>query len=87
MMFSHQKGSFLVQHIYRKRHQEGQKYKNLQYEIRFKKSDTHFELIQIEVQCYKNYFEIFLPQKVGAFGSYIEKEPQRPRPKLKKCVY
>ena len=29
----------------------------------------------------------FLPQKAGAFGKYIEKEPQRPRPKLKKYVY
>ena len=28
-----------------------------------------FELIQIEVQCSKNYFKIFLPQEAGAFGS------------------
>ena len=28
-----------------------------------------FELIQIEVQCSKNYFKIFLPQEAGDFGS------------------
>ena len=27
-----------------------------------------FELIQIEVQCSKNYFKIFLSQEVRAFG-------------------
>ena len=48
----------------------------------------HFcELIQIEVQCSKSYFNIFLPQEHGAFGNNIEKEPQNPRPKLKKYVY
>ena len=49
--------------------------------------DTLFELIQIEVQCSKNYFKYFLPQKAGAFGKNIEKKPQKPRPKLKKEVY
>ena len=29
----------------------------------------------------------FLPQEVGAFRNNIEKEPQKLRPKLKKCVY
>ena len=49
--------------------------------------DTLFELIQIEVQCSKNYFKYFLPQKAGAFGKNIEKKPQKPLPKLKKEVY
>ena len=46
-----------------------------------------FELIQIEVQCSKNYFKFFLPKEAGAFGNNIEKEPQKPRQKLKKYVY
>ena len=46
-----------------------------------------FELIQIEVQCSKNYFKIFLLQETEAFGSNIEKEPQKSHPKLKDlCV-
>ena len=49
--------------------------------------DILFEAIQIEVQCSKNYYKIFLPQEVGAFGNYIEKEPQKPRTKMKKPVY
>ena len=43
--------------------------------------------MQIEVQCSKNCYKIFLPQEVGAFGNYIEKEPQKPRTKMKKHVY
>ena len=43
--------------------------------------------MQIEVQCSKNYFKIFLTQEAGAFGNNIEKEPQKPCPKLKKYVY
>ena len=31
-------------------------------------------------------FNFFLPQEAGAFGNNSEKEPQKPRPKLKKCV-
>ena len=27
--------------------------------------------------------QFFLPQEAGAFGNNIEKEPQKPRPKLK----
>ena len=46
-----------------------------------------FELIQIEVQCSKNYFKFLLPKKDGDFGNNIEKELQKPRPKLKKYVY
>ena len=45
-------------------------------------SDTVFKLIQIELQCNKNYFKIFLPQEAGVFGNNIKKE--KPRPKLKK---
>ena len=30
---------------------------------------------------------MFLSQEAGAFGKNIEKEPQKPRPKLKKKVY
>ena len=50
---------------------------------------THaFELKQIELQCWKNYFTIFLPQEASrAFGNNTEKEPQKPRPKLKKYVH
>lgn len=29
----------------------------------------------------------FLPQEVGAFGNNLEKEPQKPHPKLQKYVY
>ena len=32
-------------------------------------------------------FQTFLPQETGTFGNNIEKEPQKPRPKLKKYVY
>ena len=28
-------------------------------------------------------FNFFLPQEAGAFGNNLEKEPQKPRPKLK----
>ena len=35
----------------------------------------------------QNYFKIFLPQEAGAFGNYIEKEPEKPHTKLKKYVY
>ena len=47
------------------------------------------KLIQKEVQyeCSKNYFKIFLLQEAGAFGNNIENEPQESRPKLKKYVY
>ena len=41
-----------------------------------------FQLIQIEVQCSKNYFKIFLSQEAGAFGNDIEKEPQKSHTKL-----
>ena len=49
--------------------------------------DTLFELIQIEAQCSKNYFKFLLPQETGAFGNNIEKEPQKPRPKLNNYVH
>ena len=49
--------------------------------------DTLFEFIQTEVQCSKNYFKKFLPQEAGAFGNNVEKEPQKPCPKLKRYVY
>ena len=38
------------------------------------------------MQCSKNYFKIFLPQEAGAFRNNLEKELQKPRPKLKKYV-
>ena len=44
-----------------------------------------FEFIQIETQCIKNYFKIFLSQKVGASGK-TETEPQKPHPKLKNSI-
>ena len=40
--------------------------------------DTFFELIQIEVQCSKNYFKIYLPQEAGAFGNNM--------PSIKNCA-
>ena len=35
----------------------------------------------------QNLFQNFLPQEAAAFGNKVEKEPQKPRPKLKKYVY
>ena len=35
------------------------------------------------MQCSKNYFKFFLSQEAGASGKNIEKERQKPRPKLK----
>ena len=46
-----------------------------------------FELIQVEVQCHKNYFKNFLPQEPGAFENKIEKELQKPLTELKKKMY
>ena len=43
--------------------------------------------MQKEVQCSKNYLKIFLPKEAGAFGNNIEREPQKPYPKLKKYVH
>ena len=45
-----------------------------------------FELIEIEVQCSKNYLKMFLSQEAGASGNNIEKEPQKPLPILKKYI-
>ena len=39
-----------------------------------------FELIQMQQKL----FQFFLPQEAWAFENNIEKEPQKPRPKLKK---
>ena len=43
--------------------------------------------MQIEEQCSKNYYKVFLPQEAAAFENNIEKETQEARPKLKKYVY
>ena len=48
--------------------------------------DKLFELIQIEVQCSKSYFKMFLSQENAASEKNIEKESQKPRPKLQKYV-
>ena len=48
--------------------------------------ETLFELMQIQVQCSKNYLKICLPKEAGAFRNNIEKKPQKPSPKLKKYV-
>ena len=48
--------------------------------------ETLFELIQIEVQCSKNYLKIFLPQEAGAFRNNLEKKPLNSGPKLKKVL-
>ena len=46
-----------------------------------------FELIKIEVQCSKNCFKNVLAQEAGVFGNNIEKELQKPCPKLKNmCI-
>ena len=42
-----------------------------------------FELIQIEVQCSKNYFKIFLPQEAEVFGNKI-KRTAKTTPKIEK---
>ena len=41
----------------------------------FKNLKHIFKLIQIEVQCIKNYSKIFLSQEDRAPGNNIEKEP------------
>ena len=47
------------------------------------KSETLFELMQIEVQCSKKN----LRQETGAFGNKIEIEKEKPHPELKKiCI-
>ena len=45
------------------------------------------EVIEIEVQCSKNYFKFFLSQAAGAAGNNKEKKQQKPSPKLKKYKY
>ena len=42
--------------------------------------------MQIQVRCSKNCFKFALPQEAAASENNIEKEPQKPRPKLKKYV-
>ena len=56
----------------------------MQFEITFYKSEILFELIQIEVQCSKNYSK---RQEAETFGNNIKEELQKPHPKLKKYVY
>ena len=46
-----------------------------------------FWAIWIEVQCSKNYFKNFLLQEAGASRNNIEKEQQKPHPKLKKYIW
>ena len=46
-----------------------------------------FELLQIEVQCSKNYFKILLPQEGGTFGKNRKKNRKSHRPNLKKYLY
>ena len=41
----------------------------------------------MKVQYSKNYFKFFLTQEAEAFGNNIEKEPQKPPPRLTKYVY
>ena len=45
--------------------------------------DILFKLIQIEVQCCKNYFKISLSQEFGASRNNLEKEPHKPHPNWK----
>ena len=45
--------------------------------------DILFKLIQIEVQCCKNYFKISLSQEFGASRNNIGKEPHKPHPNWK----
>ena len=49
----------------------------------FKNLRHNFELINIEVQCSKKQFKIFLQLEAGALGKNAGKEPQKPHPKLK----
>ena len=48
--------------------------------------DTLFEIIQTEISCSKIYFNFLLTRKAGASRNNIEKEPQKPWPKLKKYI-
>ena len=41
----------------------------------------------MKVQCSKIYFKILLSQEAGTSENNIEKEPQKPRPILKKYIY
>ena len=43
--------------------------------------------MQLEVKCSKSYFKISLSQEAGTSGNNVEKELQKPRPKLKKYRY
>ena len=45
------------------------------------------ELIQIKVKMQQNFFQIFLSQEAGASGGNIEKELQKPWPKLREKTY
>ena len=45
-------------------------------------------LTEVEAKYSEKYFKISLLQEAGASGENIgEKEPQKPRPKLKKYIY
>ena len=53
----------------------------------FKTLRHYFQLIEIEVQCSKNYFKISLSQEAGASKNNTETDPQKSRPKLKNYKY
>ena len=43
-------------------------------------------LTEVEAKYSENYLKISLLQEAGTSGENIEKEPQKPRPKLKKYI-
>ena len=43
-------------------------------------------LTEVEAKYSEKYLKISLLQEAGASGENIEKEPQKPRPKLKKYI-
>ena len=48
---------------------------------------AHLELKETKNITNSTKLKIYVPQEAGTFGKSIEKEPQKPRPKLKKiCI-
>ena len=51
------------------------------------KNILSFKVLQIEVLCSNNYINFLLSEEAGASGNNIEKELQKPCPKLKIYTY
>ena len=74
--------TFLVEHVYWKRHHDRQK---------CEKSETRSLRLLIEIDVsmamQQKIFQNFSPGEAEAFGNNIEMEPQKPHWKLKKHTY